>query len=160
MFSHDESTSRPLSIGSTAFAVDVEACLRDKNYVQQAFIWVTAQLDSHYAPMVYATADPDKLKAIQTQYGAATSSEAVEQFFSQLAHQLQEFGVKNFIVAGGETVRNCNPKPWCHWFSHRTTNRSRCALGPIYQTGSLSLALKSGNFGDERFFEKAQDFYL
>nr|WP_306288176.1 nucleotide-binding domain containing protein [Pseudoalteromonas sp. WY3] len=26
--------------------------------------------------------------------------------------------------------------------------------------GSLSLALKSGNFGDELFFEKAQEFYL
>lgn len=141
------------------FAVDVEACLRDKNYVQQAFIWVTAQLDSQYAPMVYATADPDKLKAIQTQYGAATSSEAVEQFFSQLAHQLQEFGIKNFIVAGGETSGIVTQSLGVTGFHIGP----QIAPGvPWVQSidGSLSLALKSGNFGDERFFEKAQDFYL
>jgi len=141
------------------FAVDVDACLHDEHYVQKVFNWVTKQLDGDYAPMVYATADPDKLKAIQAQYGAAASSEAVEQFFSQLAHQLQEFGVKNFIIAGGETSGTVTQSLGVTGFH----------IGPQITPGvpwvksidgSLSLALKSGNFGNERFFEKAQDFYL
>ncbi|MCR9300040.1 four-carbon acid sugar kinase family protein [Vibrio fluvialis] len=141
------------------FAVDVEACLRDEQYVQHVFDWVTKQLDGDYAPMVYATADAEQLKAIQAQYGAAASSEAVEQFFSQLAHQLQEFGVQNFIVAGGETSGTVTQSLGVTGFH----------IGPQIAPGvpwvksidgSLSLALKSGNFGDERFFEKAQDFYL
>ncbi|EGR0263347.1 four-carbon acid sugar kinase family protein [Vibrio cholerae] len=141
------------------FAVDVEACLRDEQYVQHVFDWVTKQLDGDYAPMVYATAEAEQLKAIQAQYGAAASSEAVEQFFSQLAHQLQEFGVQNFIVAGGETSGTVTQSLGVTGFH----------IGPQIAPGvpwvksidgSLSLALKSGNFGDERFFEKAQDFYL
>ncbi|ELC0660001.1 four-carbon acid sugar kinase family protein [Vibrio fluvialis] len=141
------------------FAVDVEACLRDKQYVQHVFDWVTKQLDGDYAPMVYATAEAEQLKAIQAQYGAAASSEAVEKFFSQLAHQLQEFGVQNFIVAGGETSGTVTQSLGVTGFH----------IGPQIAPGvpwvksidgSLSLALKSGNFGDERFFEKAQDFYL
>jgi len=141
------------------FAVDVEACLSDEHYVQHVFEWAISQLDSERAPMVYATAEPEKLKAIQAKYGSEASSGAVEQFFSQLAHQLKEFGVQNFIVAGGETSGTVTQGLGVKGFH----------IGPQIAPGvpwvksidgSLSLALKSGNFGDEQFFEKAQDFYL
>lgn len=141
-----------------SLAVDVEACLNDDNYVQQVFEWVTANLNGARAPMVYATADADKLQAIQARYGSAVSSEAVELFFSRLAHQLQEFGVRNFIVAGGETSGTVTQSLGVKGFH----------IGPQIAPGvpwvksidgSLSLALKSGNFGDEQFFTTAQDFY-
>lgn len=140
-------------------AVDINACLSDKDYVQQIFDWVISQLDGPYAPMVYATTTPTKLKAIQAQHGTTASSEAIERFFSQLAHQLQGSGVRNFIVAGGETAGIVTQSLGVQGFH----------IGPQIAPGvpwvksidgTLSLALKSGNFGDEQFFEHAQDFYL
>ena len=141
------------------FSVDVEACLSNEHYAQQVSEWVLSQLNTALAPMVYATADVDKLHKIQQQYGAQTSSQAVEKFFSQLAHQLQEAGVRNFIVAGGETSGTVTQSLGVQGFH----------IGPQIAPGvpwiksldgSLSLALKSGNFGDERFFVKAQEFFL
>lgn len=142
-----------------SIAVDIDACLNETNYAQQIFQWVISQLDEKLAPMVYATADPQKLNMIQAQYGAEASSQAVEQFFSQLAHLLNEFGVQNFIVAGGETSGIVTQSLKIKGFH----------IGPQIAPGvpwvksidsPLALALKSGNFGDEQFFEKAQGFYL
>lgn len=141
------------------FLVEVAACLHDHHYVSQAFDWVTRHLDSRYAPMVYATAEAEKLEGIQAQYGAAIACEAVERFFGQLAHRLQQSGVQNFIVAGGETSGTVT----------RSLGVTGFHIGPQIAPGvpwvrsldgALALALKSGNFGDQRFFEKAQDFYL
>ncbi|GAK17923.1 hypothetical protein JCM19053_3806 [Vibrio sp. JCM 19053] len=85
------------------FAIDVKACLTEEDYSNQVFDWVMTNIESEFAPLVYATADAAALKAIQQEFGAHSSSHAVEQFFSQLAIKLQQHGVKNFIVAGGET---------------------------------------------------------
>ena len=141
------------------FAVDVGACMNNDHYLQQAFDWVVNNLDGKFAPMVYATQPAAQLKAIQAKYGAHASSEAVELFFSKLAYLLKEFGIQNFIVAGGETSGTVTQGLAVKGFH----------IGPQIASGvpwvksidgSLSLALKSGNFGDELFFEKAQEFYL
>ncbi|MGF1789822.1 four-carbon acid sugar kinase family protein [Photobacterium profundum] len=139
------------------FALDVKACLENENYSDTVCQWVLTQLDSPLAPIIYATAATEELKAIQQQYGAQASSHAVEQFFSCLAHQLKESGVKNFIVAGGETSGVVTQSLAVEGFH----------IGPQIAPGvpwvkaidsDLSLALKSGNFGDEHFFETAQGF--
>ncbi|KHT57969.1 membrane protein [Photobacterium gaetbulicola] len=139
-------------------ALDVKACLEQQDYCELVFQWVQENLDADLAPMVYATAEPEVLKDIQAQYGAQASSHAVEQFFSQLAHQLKENGVQNFIVAGGETSGVVTQSLGVKGFH----------IGPQIAPGvpwvkavdsKLSLALKSGNFGDVNFFETAQGFY-
>ncbi|QUJ69570.1 four-carbon acid sugar kinase family protein (plasmid) [Photobacterium sp. GJ3] len=140
------------------FALDVNACLTDSHYSQTVCEWVLANLDSEYAPLVYATANPELLKAIQAEFGAQASSRAVEQFFSQLAHALREHGVRNFIVAGGETSGVVTQSLGVKGFH----------IGPQIAPGvpwvkaidqDLSLALKSGNFGDKSFFQKAQGYF-
>lgn len=94
---------------------------------------------------------------INEQYGKKANS-AIEQFFAHLAHLLGKAGFGQFIVAGGETsgavVKALDIEgfyigrkiaanvPWLHDLSER-----------------FSLVLKSGNFGDENVFEKAQRFY-
>lgn len=60
-------------------------------------------LDEPYAPMVYATVPPQKLREIQQQFGGDKASHAIENTFAQLAQKLKQHGVKNFITAGGET---------------------------------------------------------
>ena len=142
------------------FALEVESCLQVMDtYVEQVCAWVAAHLDGGLAPLVSATAGPQKLQAIQRQYGAKVSSQAVEMFFSRLAQRLREAGVRNFIVAGGETSGTVVQSLQIKGFH----------IGPSIAPGvpwvrsidgALSLALKSGNFGDEQFFEKAQRFYV
>ena len=121
--------------------------------------WVLSQTQNTLAPLVYATADPQGLKKIQLKYGSEASSQAVENFFKQLAIKLKEKGICNFIVAGGETSGVVTQSLQVDCFH----------IGPQIAPGvpwikavnhPLSLALKSGNFGDETFFTKAQETFL
>lgn len=142
-----------------SFSLDVKACINDQDYVNEVANWVMNEIATcQYAPMVYATADPEKLNEIQQTFGAKVASKSIEQFFSQLAHQLKERGINNFIVAGGETSGVVTQSLGVEGFH----------IGPQIAPGvpwvksinsPLSLALKSGNFGDVDFFKTAQEFY-
>ena len=142
-----------------SFLVEVEACLKDQTYVDHVFTWVMKHIDSDWAPMIYATQPAEQLHKIQAKYGAQVSSEAVEAFFSLLAHQLKEAGVSNFIVAGGETSGTVTQSLGVQGF-HIGPQIAPGVPWVKSVDGSLCLALKSGNFGDEHFFAKAQEFYL
>lgn len=108
--------------------------------------------------MIHATTSPNELAVIQERHGRDAASKAVEQCFAQVAVLLKEAGVDNFIIAGGET-------------SSRITQALGIAafhIGPQIAPGvpwvratdaPLSLALKSGNFGDDTFFSRAQEFF-
>lgn len=140
------------------FAIDVKACLSNGQYANEVFDWVMTNSQGDFAPLVYATADATELKAIQEEYGAQASSHAVEQFFSQLAIKLQQHGVKNFIVAGGETSGVVTQSLAVKGF-HIGPQIAPGVPWVKSVEGELSLALKSGNFGDESFFAKAQSFF-
>lgn len=107
------------------------------------------------APMIYATTEPQTLQRIQAQYGDKASSERVEQLFAALAAALKAKGFTRFIVAGGETSS----------IVAQTLGVEAFHIGPTISPGvpwvrdtrqPLSLALKSGNFGDIQFFARAQ----
>ncbi|WP_312979764.1 3-oxo-tetronate kinase [Atlantibacter sp.] len=141
-----------------ALALDIENCLSDDaQYIDSLADWVDAHSDSALAPLVYATQPPDQLKATQQRFGERAASAAVEHTFAQLAARLLERGFNTFIVAGGET-------------SGTTVDAlkvKRLKVGRPIVPGvpwvqetarQLSLALKSGNFGDEDFFFRAQEY--
>jgi len=108
--------------------------------------------------LVYATAEPAAVRAVQERLGADKAGPLVEHALSRIALGLVEAGVGQLIVAGGETSGACvqvlgitqlriGPQidpgvPWCH------------AVTPAHPTG-LHLALKSGNFGGTDFFSRA-----
>ncbi len=140
------------------FAIDVKACITNEEYANQVFDWVMTNIESEFAPLVYATTDATALKAIQDEFGVQTSSHAVEQFFSTLANKLQQHGVKNFIVAGGETSGIVTQSLAVKGF-HIGPQIAPGVPWVKSVDGELSLALKSGNFGDENFFAKAQLFF-
>lgn len=140
------------------FAIDVKACLTDEVYSNQVFDWVMTNIDSEFAPLVYATAEATALKAIQAEFGAQASSHAIEQLFSKLAIKLQQHGVKNFIVAGGETSGVVTQSLAVTGF-HIGPQIAPGVPWVKSVDGELSLALKSGNFGDEHFFTKAQSLF-
>ncbi|MDK9561284.1 four-carbon acid sugar kinase family protein [Gallibacterium anatis] len=136
--------------------LDVEQVLSNDNYVEQLFDWVVEHLDDAQAPLVYATVTPEKLKQIQQQFGAETASQAIEQAFAQLAERLRNYGVTNFITAGGETSSIVVQK-----LGFKGFNIGKQIAPGVPWLGVLDapvyLALKSGNFGQESFFSYAQE---
>ncbi|WP_339683450.1 3-oxo-tetronate kinase [uncultured Pseudoalteromonas sp.] len=140
------------------FALDIDHCLNLDNYSNQVFDWVINNLNTPFAPLIYATADVNALQATHKKYGADISSQAVENLFSQLTIKLKEYGVRNFIVAGGETSGVVTQSLQLDGFH----------IGPQISPGvpwvkginsDISLALKSGNFGAEPFFTQAQEYF-
>lgn len=106
--------------------------------------------------LVYSTAEPEAVKAIQDRLGVARAGALVEHALASVARALAGAGVQQLVVAGGETSGACvqalgitqlqmGPQidpgvPWCH---------ARGDAGPLHIT------LKSGNFGTDDFFTKA-----
>ena len=141
---------------ASSHEVLVERCLDNaESYAQELCDWVEANHQSELAPLLFATADAQQLQAIQQQYGAARSSQAVEQLFAAVTRKLKTRGWQRFIVAGGETSG----------VVAQSLGVTAFHIGPMISPGvpwvrdihqPLSLALKSGNFGDEQFFARAQ----
>ncbi len=139
-----------------ARAVDLSACFENLSaYVDTLCDWVDEYRAAPLAPMVYATTEPETLQRIQHEYGNKASSERVEQLFAALAAALKTKGFSRFIVAGGETSS----------IVAQTLGVEAFHIGPVISPGvpwvrdtrqPLSLALKSGNFGDTQFFARAQ----
>jgi len=137
--------------------VDVARCLTAESretYAQELSQWVLEQT-SELAPLVSATTPADELAKIQQEYGATQASHIVEDLFARLTKCLVTGGIKRFIVAGGETSGIVTQSLGIKGFH----------IGPCISPGvpwvnalhtPVSLALKSGNFGDEAFFARAQ----
>lgn len=137
-------------------AIEIAAVLENvQGYATQLCDWIAQNSAQSLAPLLYATADNEALKKIQQQYGAQKSSEAIEHLFSLIVSELKNRGWQRFIVAGGETSG----------VVAQTLGIDVFHIGPVISPGvpwvkavnqPISLALKSGNFGDENFFARAQ----
>lgn len=135
--------------------VDVERCLTDaESYGAELAAWVLDQPSGRLSPMITATAPLDRLREIQSRHGK-TAAEAVEHAFAAAARKLAESGIIRFVVAGGETSGAVTQALGVTGF----------AIGPQIAPGvpwvravnrDLSLALKSGNFGQREFFLECQ----
>lgn len=145
--------------GLPALALDPVPLLKDKTshqaVVDAALQWAASHL-AQSRVLIYSTATPEAVKALQAQHGVQHVGERIEQALASIAQGLVRLGVGQLIVAGGETSGACvqalgitqmhigaqiDPGvPWCH---------AQAANGGVH------IALKSGNFGSEDFFVKA-----
>lgn len=142
--------------GGPAMALDPLALTGDtKALVAKVIDWARPLLPRGPV-LVYSTAEPEAVKAIQARLGVAQAGALVEHALAAVARALAEAGVQQLVVAGGETSGACvqalgitqlqigaqiDPGvPWCH---------AQGAAGPLHIT------LKSGNFGTDDFFTKA-----
>jgi uncharacterized protein YgbK (DUF1537 family) len=144
--------------GGPAFAVDPLAVARGEDVVAQALGFAVPRL-ADGPVLVYATAEPSAVRAVQSQLGVAHAGEMVEHALSAIALGLVEAGVRQLVVAGGETsgavvqalgVRamtiGAQIDPGVPWTA---------AASPACAGQPLHLALKSGNFGTADFFVKS-----
>ncbi len=142
--------------GRPALALDPLRIAAGEDVAGQALAWA-APLLSGGPVLVYSTAEAGAVKAIQGRLGVEEAGAMVERTIAVIARGLVELGVRQLLVAGGETSGACvqalgvtqmriGPQidpgvPWCH------------AVLPSGE--GLHLALKSGNFGTPDFFSKA-----
>jgi len=155
--SEGRSSGGPNHDADRAFAVDPLRLAAGEDVAAQALAWAVPRL-ADGPVLVYATAAPEAVKAVQAQLGAERAGALVEQALARVAQGLVAAGVGQLLVAGGETSGACvqalgvdtlriGPQidpgvPWCH------------ATPPTRAQG-LHLALKSGNFGGTDFFTRA-----
>ncbi len=142
--------------GGPALALDPLALTGDTEaLVAQVMAWAQPLLGQGPV-LVYSTAEPEAVKAIQARLGVAQAGALVELALAAVARAFAQAGVQQLVVAGGETSGACvqalditqlqiGPQidpgvPWCH---------AQGSAGPLH------VALKSGNFGTEDFFSKA-----
>lgn len=107
--------------------------------------------------LVCSSADPERLRAVQSAIGVEESADIVERALSRIAAHLADCGVRKFVVAGGETSGAVAD----------ALAIDELGIGPAIDHGvpwmiaekphAACLAFKSGNFGDEDFFQRALD---
>jgi uncharacterized protein YgbK (DUF1537 family) len=121
---------------------------------QMACDWLKSQPGNGPA-LIYSTANPDEVQAVQSRLGRMHAGEIVENTLAEIAKALPALGFTRLIVAGGETSGAVVS----------ALNVNALAIGPEIDPGvpwtrslagnDLTLALKSGNFGAPDFFLKA-----
>jgi uncharacterized protein YgbK (DUF1537 family) len=138
-----------------AFRIDPLAAARGEPVVEQALAFAREHFANQQPVLIYATATPDEVKAVQRELGVEQAGHLVEETLAAIARGLRDLGVRKFVVAGGETSGAVVQALDVH------TLRIGAQIDPgvpaTATTGDepLALALKSGNFGATDFLAKA-----
>ena len=137
-----------------AYELDPMAITSARDVAQEAIDWASSRL-SDKPVLIYSTATPEQVKAVQEKLGREHAGSIVEETFGKIAKGLVAKGVRRVLVAGGETAGAVVG----------ALGVEGLAIGPEIDPGvpwtfsigepSLALALKSGNFGTPDFFTKA-----
>ncbi|MDN5251642.1 four-carbon acid sugar kinase family protein [Betaproteobacteria bacterium LSUCC0117] len=144
--------------GLPALAIDPLGLANGTTTADAAADWARQHLPKGPV-LVYATAAPEVVREIQAQLGVAAAGALVESALSGIAVSLIESGVRQLVVAGGETSGAVV----------QALAVERMAIGPQIDPGvpwtcvnaaaagdqTVHVALKSGNFGTPDFFQKA-----
>ncbi|MEM9141175.1 MAG: 3-oxo-tetronate kinase [Pseudomonadota bacterium] len=141
--------------GGALLRMDPLAVAEGRSTAEGLWTWASNALKAAPGALIAATQPPDAVRAVQQTLGTERAAALVEETLSAVAQAARAAGIRRFIVAGGET-------------SGAVTSAlgiSRLAVGPQIAPGvpwcatigddPTALALKSGNFGAETFFQDA-----
>ena len=144
-----------ITAGRPALAIDPLRMASGIDVSSEALAWAAPLLQAGPV-LVYSTAESTAIKAVQRQLGIEEAGALVERTLAAIAKGLVALGVRQLIVAGGETSGACvqalgitqmqiGPQiapgvPWCYAQSENVP---------------LHITLKSGNFGGHDFFTDA-----
>ncbi len=143
--------------GGEALAIDPLRIAAGADVAAEALQWASAHL-GRGPVLVYSTAAPAAVRAVQHRLGVEQAGVLVERTLAAIACGLVDRGVRQLVVAGGETAgavvqalhiaqlrigAQIDPGvPWCH-------------ARPSLAADGMHITLKSGNFGTADFFSKA-----
>jgi uncharacterized protein YgbK (DUF1537 family) len=143
--------------GRSAFQIDPLALHEERQTTDGVLAQATAGL-ARGPVLVYATATPESVRAVQAALGVQAAGELVEHALAGIARGLVQAGVRRLVVAGGETS---GAVVQALGVQQLRIGASICPGVPWTQTAlpgsgeALQLALKSGNFGSTDFFTHA-----
>jgi uncharacterized protein YgbK (DUF1537 family) len=135
-----------------AFEITADAAMDEAEIARAAVAFAFAGSDP--LPLIYSSADPETVAAAQARYGRQVVAERMERVMAKIAQGLVDGGTARLVVAGGETSGAVV----------EGLGIEALEVGPEIDPGvpallaaerKLALALKSGNFGREAFFERA-----
>ena len=134
--------------------VDVDALAAGADVADELVAWAQEQ-DPTSPVLIYASADPEEVSRIQQRHGVEAAGAMIEEVMGEVARRLVSDGFRRLVVAGGETSGAVVS----------ALDIRALRIGPeidpgVPWTGTLddrdiAIALKSGNFGSEDFFDKA-----
>ena len=137
-----------------AFGLDPVAIAAGRDQAQEALAWAEPRV-AQKPILIYSTAAPEQVSAVQNQLGREQAGAMIEQTLGRIAQGLVANGVRRLVVAGGETSGAVVG----------ALGVQGLYIGPEIDPGvpwtfsigqpTLALALKSGNFGTPDFFTKA-----
>ncbi|NNE00768.1 MAG: four-carbon acid sugar kinase family protein [Pirellulaceae bacterium] len=154
-----------------AWKIDVSTvCESPDGALRKVLDWARAA-EENQPLLIYSTSEPESVARMQEKFGGEVVAQKIEHFMGAIAKALvDELGVRKLVLAGGETSgavvealgieslrigpEICAGVPWTEsqqTESQRAESQGRENSG----INRLALALKSGNFGDERFFATA-----
>ncbi|WPB56531.1 3-oxo-tetronate kinase [Xylophilus sp. GOD-11R] len=144
--------------GRPAMAIDPLRIAAGVDVTAEVLAWAVPLLQDGPV-LVYSTAESGAIKAVQARLGVEEAGAMVERTIAAIARGLVEAGVRQLVVAGGETSGACvqalgvtqmqiGPQidpgvPWTH------------VLADAAGGAGVHVTLKSGNFGTDDFFTKA-----
>lgn len=138
-----------------SYNIDPLRLAEGEDVASEALDFLRRHLDSGPA-LVYASAPPETVKAVQAKLGREEAGAIVERAMAHVAETLvAKDGVRRLVVAGGETSGAVVSALGV------TSLRIGAQIDPgvpgtvTLDSPSIALALKSGNFGAVDFFEKA-----
>jgi uncharacterized protein YgbK (DUF1537 family) len=148
---------RFIDAGGATFAIDAMQ-IASGDVASRALAWCASRL-AEGPVLIYSTADAATVKAVQQRLGTDAAGALIERTLAAVARGLVQLGVRQLVVAGGETSGACV----------QALNVTQMKIGPQIDPGvpwcyaltdddppvALHLALKSGNFGADDFFAKA-----
>lgn len=141
--------------GHPSFKLDPMELALENDALEKAKNWLESQ-PVNAPKLIYATADPDAVKQAQSSLGRDRAGQVVEDALAKLAQFALQIGHRRFVVAGGESSGAVT----------KALSVKQLKIGKEIAPGvpwtytrsgefEIALALKSGNFGDENFFQHA-----
>ena len=140
-----------IAAGRPALGIDPLRMASGIDVAAEALAWATPLLQGGPV-LVYSTAESAVIKAVQSRLGVEEAGALVERTLAAIAQGLVALGVRQLIVAGGETSGACV----------QALGITQMQIGPQIAPGvpwcfaaGLHITLKSGNFGGNDFFADA-----
>ena len=136
--------------------VSPDEVINNEELVEKVFSWIKD--NETLSPLVYSSSDTKTVTEKQKQYGQEILANKIENFFELLSKKLVKDNFGTFISAGGETsgavIKGLGVQELKigEEISHGVP-----ALWSPHSDGNkpISVTLKSGNFGQTDFFERA-----
>ena len=131
--------------------------IADGNVKPETFVAFAKAQGANKPVLIYSSDEPEAVARVQDELGRELAGETIEKAMGEIARGLDAAGFTKLIVAGGETSGAVVS----------ALDVTAIEIGPEIAPGvpwtkalderGLVLALKSGNFGGERFFIDAWD---